>query len=471
MTTAPGRPVDAVLFDLFGTLLSLRPLDDVCEGIAPGRGAELAGRWRARQLELSWLRTAMQRWVDFDQVTEDALENVLREMDVAAEPAAVARTARGVPGSARPSGGPRRARSPARRRAPNRDPDERVRGDARCRAAADRPDRRSRPVGRRRTSVQATSRGVRARDEGDRPAGRPHRLRHGQRLGRCRGGHVRVPGRVAARAGSPPAFRRSARRSRSRRPGKTSPRSSWSNRPPDSPRCTSADWRPGANICAGDPHRLIRRAIGRDSARLCSGRTATRPPAGHDAIVWQNLARRADSCDTAPHSTSIPRGRYDQRTGLERCVMEEYMDAVAWRRGRLSIVLLAVAAIAVGACTSSGAASSSAPEASEPPAASEPLRPAKRRQRGARQRGARVADPRRPARQGPAGGHDQDVHRPAVPAPVRAHRRTASTRASTSTSGPRSRSASAWRSPSRPRAGTSSRPARGAGAGTSASAR
>ena len=81
MTAASGRPVDAVLFDLFGTLLSLRPLDDVCEGIAPGRGAELAARWRARQLELSWLRTAMQRWVDFDQVTEDALANVLREME------------------------------------------------------------------------------------------------------------------------------------------------------------------------------------------------------------------------------------------------------------------------------------------------------------------------------------------------------------------------------------------------------
>ena len=48
------------------------------------------------------------------------------------------------------------------------------------------------------------------------------------------------------------------------------------------------------------------------------------------------------------------------------------MDAVAWRRGRLSVVLLAVAAIAVGACTSSGAGGSSAPEASEPPAASEP---------------------------------------------------------------------------------------------------
>ena len=60
--------------------------------LAPGRGAEIAARWRARQLEASWLRTAMERWVDFDVVTADALGHVLREMGVAAEPAAVART-------------------------------------------------------------------------------------------------------------------------------------------------------------------------------------------------------------------------------------------------------------------------------------------------------------------------------------------------------------------------------------------
>jgi 2-haloacid dehalogenase len=65
----------------------------VCDAIAPGRGAELAARWRARQLELSWLRTAMRVWVDFDQVSEDALINVLGEMDVPAEPGVVARTA------------------------------------------------------------------------------------------------------------------------------------------------------------------------------------------------------------------------------------------------------------------------------------------------------------------------------------------------------------------------------------------
>ena len=54
-----GRAVDAVFFDLFGTLLDLGALVDDCETAAPGRGRELAARWRARQLEFSWLRTTM----------------------------------------------------------------------------------------------------------------------------------------------------------------------------------------------------------------------------------------------------------------------------------------------------------------------------------------------------------------------------------------------------------------------------
>jgi 2-haloacid dehalogenase len=97
VTGQPGatarRSVDAVFFDLFGTLLSLRPLDEECEALAPGRGAELAGRWRARQLELSWLRTAMERWVDFDRVTADALEAVVRELDLRPAPETVAQLA------------------------------------------------------------------------------------------------------------------------------------------------------------------------------------------------------------------------------------------------------------------------------------------------------------------------------------------------------------------------------------------
>jgi len=78
--------VGAVFFDLFGTLLSLAPLDVACDRLAPGRGQEIAARWRARQLEASWLRTAMERWVDFDVVTMDALAATLEELGVERAP-------------------------------------------------------------------------------------------------------------------------------------------------------------------------------------------------------------------------------------------------------------------------------------------------------------------------------------------------------------------------------------------------
>ena len=77
------RPVDAVFFDLFGTLLSLAPLNDACDRLLPGHGAEIATRWRTRQLEASWLHTAMDQWVDFDVVTFDALRATVQEFGVA----------------------------------------------------------------------------------------------------------------------------------------------------------------------------------------------------------------------------------------------------------------------------------------------------------------------------------------------------------------------------------------------------
>jgi 2-haloacid dehalogenase len=81
------RPaVGAVFFDLFGTLVSLAPLDEACDRLAAGRGREIAARWRARQLEASWLRTAMERWADFDVVSRETLAATLHELDIAAPP-------------------------------------------------------------------------------------------------------------------------------------------------------------------------------------------------------------------------------------------------------------------------------------------------------------------------------------------------------------------------------------------------
>ena len=81
--------VGAVFFDLFGTLLPLGPLDDACDALAPGRGREIAARWRARQIEASWLRTITGRWADFDAITIEALRATLDELDVVSDDTAV----------------------------------------------------------------------------------------------------------------------------------------------------------------------------------------------------------------------------------------------------------------------------------------------------------------------------------------------------------------------------------------------
>jgi 2-haloacid dehalogenase len=82
VTEASGGPatIGAVFVDVFGTLLSLASLADACEGVLPGRGAELAARWRARQVEATWLRTTIGTWTDFEKVTAQALGVALEEV-------------------------------------------------------------------------------------------------------------------------------------------------------------------------------------------------------------------------------------------------------------------------------------------------------------------------------------------------------------------------------------------------------
>jgi 2-haloacid dehalogenase len=82
--------VGAVYFDLYGTLLDLGPLDAACEIVAPGRGDEFARVWRAEQLRLTWLRTIMDVWADFEAVTEDALVATAGRLGVDADGASAA---------------------------------------------------------------------------------------------------------------------------------------------------------------------------------------------------------------------------------------------------------------------------------------------------------------------------------------------------------------------------------------------
>jgi 2-haloacid dehalogenase len=64
----------ALVFDAYGTLFDVHSVQQRCEARWPGKGAQLSQLWRARQLEYTWQRSLMQRYVPFSQVTREALE-------------------------------------------------------------------------------------------------------------------------------------------------------------------------------------------------------------------------------------------------------------------------------------------------------------------------------------------------------------------------------------------------------------
>ena len=65
--------ISALVFDAYGTLYDVHSVVRRCEACFPGKGAQLSQLWRAKQLEYTWQRSLMQRYVPFSQVTREAL--------------------------------------------------------------------------------------------------------------------------------------------------------------------------------------------------------------------------------------------------------------------------------------------------------------------------------------------------------------------------------------------------------------
>ena len=63
----------ALVFDAYGTLFDVFSVTALCEQLFPGNGAALATLWRAKQLQYSLLRSMMNRYKDFWQLTQDGL--------------------------------------------------------------------------------------------------------------------------------------------------------------------------------------------------------------------------------------------------------------------------------------------------------------------------------------------------------------------------------------------------------------
>ncbi len=64
---------DLLLFDAYGTLWDVHSVMKRCEACWPGKGMQVSQLWRVKQLEATWLRTLMGRYVPFSTVTREAL--------------------------------------------------------------------------------------------------------------------------------------------------------------------------------------------------------------------------------------------------------------------------------------------------------------------------------------------------------------------------------------------------------------
>jgi 2-haloacid dehalogenase len=77
----------ALAFDAYGTLFDVHSVIEACEREFPGNGSAISHRWRAKQLEYTWLRSLMAQYQDFWRVTEAALEFACRARGLALDPA------------------------------------------------------------------------------------------------------------------------------------------------------------------------------------------------------------------------------------------------------------------------------------------------------------------------------------------------------------------------------------------------
>lgn len=70
-------PVRAYAFDAYGTLFDVHAVMARHRGMIGAEADAFSAHWRAKQLEYTWARTLMGRYVDFWQLTQDALDYCL----------------------------------------------------------------------------------------------------------------------------------------------------------------------------------------------------------------------------------------------------------------------------------------------------------------------------------------------------------------------------------------------------------
>lgn len=83
------KNVKAIVFDAYGTLFNISSIDKRLEYHFDRSADLVATVWRRKQLEYTWLRSLMGRYIDFYALTEDALRFACKQHQVALQPAIV----------------------------------------------------------------------------------------------------------------------------------------------------------------------------------------------------------------------------------------------------------------------------------------------------------------------------------------------------------------------------------------------
>jgi 2-haloacid dehalogenase len=73
MEREAGMDIKGIVFDLYGTLYDVYSVAEASARAFPGHGEAIALLWRRKQLEYTWLRSLMDRYVPFEVATADAL--------------------------------------------------------------------------------------------------------------------------------------------------------------------------------------------------------------------------------------------------------------------------------------------------------------------------------------------------------------------------------------------------------------
>jgi 2-haloacid dehalogenase len=74
--------IGACVFDAYGTLFDVNAAAQHCAGELGDKWQPLAELWRGRQLQYTWLRSLMENYADFWQVTGDALDFAMEALEL-----------------------------------------------------------------------------------------------------------------------------------------------------------------------------------------------------------------------------------------------------------------------------------------------------------------------------------------------------------------------------------------------------